>query len=104
MKTGDVLSYSWGYDQTNVEFFEVMKATEKSVWLKPIAASPGVMSASAMSGYVMPSLDRTPADHCSVKLNGPKRIVKGTYGAFVSMPHGIAKVWDGKPCHTSWYA
>jgi hypothetical protein len=33
-KAGDVWTCSWGYDQTNVDFFVVVKATDKSVWLQ----------------------------------------------------------------------
>ena len=31
LKVGDVLYTSWGYDQTNVEFFQVTRTTEKCV-------------------------------------------------------------------------
>ena len=35
---GDIYSTSWGYDQTNVEFFQVVKRTVKSVWLRRISS------------------------------------------------------------------
>lgn len=31
---GRVFSTSWGYDQTNVEFFTVVRESESSVWLR----------------------------------------------------------------------
>lgn len=31
---GDILYSSWGYDQTNIDFYEVVRRTEKSVWLR----------------------------------------------------------------------
>lgn len=34
---GDILSGSWGYDQTNVEFFQVITATAKSVTIRELA-------------------------------------------------------------------
>lgn len=33
---GTVFVSTWGYDQTNVDFYVVVKATEQSVWLQPI--------------------------------------------------------------------
>lgn len=107
MKTGDVLSYSWGYDQTNVEFFEVVRATPKSAWLRPIAGSMPEGETGFMSGHSVPAQPVRPASHCSVTLKGPKKICQSSFNGgreFVSMPHGIAQVWDGKPCYTSWYA
>ena len=36
MKQGDILVSSWGYEQTNVDFYEVVKVTAKTVTLIPI--------------------------------------------------------------------
>ena len=36
-KPGDVYCSSWGYDATFYDFFEVTRATEKSVWARSIA-------------------------------------------------------------------
>lgn len=35
---GEIWETSWGYDQTNVEFFEVVRESEKSLWLRRISA------------------------------------------------------------------
>lgn len=35
-EVGKFASYSWGYGQTNVDFFQVIKRTEKSVWFVPV--------------------------------------------------------------------
>jgi hypothetical protein len=37
-KVGDILTGSWGYDQTNQEFFQVTRKTKKSVWVREIGA------------------------------------------------------------------
>lgn len=36
INVGDVFYNSWGYDQTNVDFYEVVRCTEKMVEVKPI--------------------------------------------------------------------
>jgi hypothetical protein len=33
---GTIWATSWGYDQTNVEFFQVVRETAKSVWVREI--------------------------------------------------------------------
>ncbi len=37
-KVGDILYTSWGYDQTNTEFYAVTKVSGKRVWVREIAA------------------------------------------------------------------
>lgn len=36
MKAGDILVSKWGYEQTNVSFYEVVKSTPKTVELVKI--------------------------------------------------------------------
>lgn len=38
IKVGDIWSCSWGYDQTNVDFYVVVKVTDKMVHLREIGA------------------------------------------------------------------
>jgi hypothetical protein len=47
---GSVWYTSWGYDQTNVEFFQVVRETEKSIWLRRIGCE-------ARNGRVYPVPD-----------------------------------------------
>ena len=37
MEIGTILVNRWGYDQTNVDFFQVIKVTEKTVVIRQIA-------------------------------------------------------------------
>ena len=37
LPVGTVLVSSWGYDQTNIDFYEVTKATAKTVMIRPIS-------------------------------------------------------------------
>lgn len=104
MKSGDILKYSWCYDQTNVEFFEVTRATAKSVYLRAIAGQLVNGEEGFMCGRSVPVQPTVPASHSSVTLKGPKRVCSSSSGEFVSMPYSVARVWDGKPCYTSWYA
>lgn len=57
IEIGDIWSSSWGYDQTNVEYYKVIKKTEKMVWLRAIGQK-YVESCSDMSEYVMPDPEK----------------------------------------------
>jgi hypothetical protein len=35
-KLGDILYSSWGYDQTNIDFYKVVKVSEFSVWIQEL--------------------------------------------------------------------
>lgn len=37
LTVGDLLVSTWGYDQTNVDFYEVTRATAKMVQLRPVS-------------------------------------------------------------------
>ncbi len=37
IKVGDIFYTSWGYEQTNTEFYQVTRVTEASVWLRRVA-------------------------------------------------------------------
>lgn len=55
-KVGDCLYQSWGYEQTNIDFFEVVEVLPKSVRLRPISqimveGSGGFMSESVKPDY-----------------------------------------------------
>ena len=39
VNVGDIYATSWGYDQTNVEFFEVVRVTKGSAWLRRLCAT-----------------------------------------------------------------
>jgi hypothetical protein len=38
-KTGDIIHHSWGYDQTNADFYQVVKVSEKSIWIAQIEST-----------------------------------------------------------------
>ena len=37
-KVGDILYSSWGYDQTNIEFFKVVRVSDFSVWIQKLGS------------------------------------------------------------------
>ena len=111
-KVGDCLHTSWGYDQTNVEFYKVVRVLAKSVEVVAIAGKSVAGSQGFMSERVLPDPDNVIAvdDKCSwaVQHNGIKRVVGGCNGeAHVrihrhSSGYKISPNSEGTYC--SWYA
>lgn len=95
MKVGALLSYSWGYEQTQVEFFQVTKVTGSTVWLRPISAE-SVEETSWASDRVRPIRDAFCGPEFKKRIND--------YG--VSFEHGCGRLIEdeSRTFHRSWYA
>lgn len=97
VEIGTIFAYSWGYEQTNVDFYEVVEKKGASVLVREI----GFESTGAcghMSDHVVPKKG---------KFTGPATLKKLSFSggqALLSMPHGGCSVWDGRPEYRSWYA
>lgn len=97
LQVGDILENSWGYDQTNIDYYQVISRTEKSVKVRAIVSQLTTNSSGPMSGYCVPVKDEF-SGHSPVLT---KRVYNGVY---VSMKHGGCSKWNGKPSYCSWYA
>jgi hypothetical protein len=104
LKVGDLLHYSWGYDQTNCEFYQVVRATDKSVWIRRVCAETVPGSEGFMSASCRPVRDKFLEGYGGEVL-GPKPVRPGMGGAVVPMRHGIAsKCNEQTEAYSSWYA
>ena len=96
LKVGDILHYSWGYEQTNAQFYQVVevKPSRKSVVLREIAREmvPGE-GLSPMAGRSTPIKDKF--------IGAP--FLKRAKKNHVSMDYSTASRWDGHPVYVSWY-
>ncbi len=106
LKVGDILTSSWGYDQTNVNFYRVTKVLGKFVELEEVS-SKMVAQDSSMSGYVVPEF-RTPNEP-SLRHEGKtlRKLVQGTSAddMYVKIESfEFAYLWDGKEKFTSSWA
>ena len=101
---GDVLHSSWGYEQTNVEFYEVTAVRQTSVQLREIAATLKTDGALAMSG----SKTACPGQY----MGEPKwvtiqiRVYEGNVSHHIPSPrHGeLYPTKPGQSIGCSWYA
>ena len=105
LKVGDIITNSWGYDQTNVDWYRITRTSKNFVWLQPIAGCTTDASG-PMSGYSVPGANLESADPQDWKLcDLPKPVLKRkAERANVSMKFGSGQLWDGKAKYESWYA
>jgi hypothetical protein len=109
VEVGDIFNWSWGYDQTNQDFYQVVEKRGRQVVVKEVAqamvpGSQGFMSESVLA--VKDSfLDKTyQSGRGDVK--SMTKLVQWTSDgkAFLAMPYGWCDKWDGKAQYASHYA
>ena len=94
---------SWGYEQTNVDYFQVVRKTDKSIWIEPISAR--IKEEGPMCGHAMPVKDSFVEKTWLNIPKGGKQCRVGSDG-WVHVRKGViyAHKWDGTPNYVSWYA
>jgi hypothetical protein len=101
VQPGHVFCYSWGYDQTNVEYFQVTEKHGQNLTLRAIAQSVVPGSEGFMSEHVEPRvghfLDKSEPFTKRLQFTSEGR-------AFLSMPYGWCELWRGGSHYQSHYA
>ena len=62
IKIGDIFYNSWGYDQTNIDFYQVVATTAKTITLRAIKSSNNDYNAYYMTGSKLPAKDNFCSD------------------------------------------
>lgn len=91
-----VLTSSWGYDQTNVDFFKVLKVSKSFVTIRKLQSS-----TTEITGYMQGK--SVPADEFNPHHSEIRRKVHGDDMVRIES-YAWAKPWDGKPEDWSSYA
>jgi hypothetical protein len=89
---GTIFYTSWGYEQTNVDFFEVVKFTHGSITVRQIEQD--CKETGFMCGHATPRPG---------KFAGGEQRSMFTGRGFKHDGHSLM-LWDGKPKYSSWYA
>lgn len=119
-KVGDILHHSWGYDQTNCDFYQVVEVKKASVILRKIGAKTVEGSEGFMSESLMPEKDAfviegfqaltkrdkniSPENPTIIKLVQFWVNEDGSLRYYIPAPYGWCDLWKGKPEYSSWYA
>lgn len=100
-KVGDVIVNTWGYEQTNVDFYQVTEMTAKTIKIKEIysAMVSGSEYSHGMACNVVPVLN-------DFKENGREYALRVKDKGNLSNPASYYYMhkWDGRPEYKSWYA
>lgn len=114
-KVGDILYISWGYEQTNLDFFQVVAVTEKTVRIVEVSMKVKSQSGGYGSMARMVSFDTTTAKPVE-KSYEIKDQVKGdikkisTYECKgetyyqIRLKHANLYKYNGEELYESWYA
>lgn len=107
LKVGDIVYDSWGWEQTNIDFYEVTAVPSgKSVKVRKLESITTEHNLGAMSGYTVPCPGKFVKDAPEllkrVKLGYRDQLIIGSSSNWSSS--GSCYVWEGKPMGCSWYA
>ena len=97
MKEDTILVNRWGYEQTNVDFYQVIKVTEKTVVIRQIAAEK--VKEENLIGRVRPIKDNFIGEPMR------RKIINAFGYTFVSLnSYSSASIWDEKDVVYTQYA
>ena len=97
LNPGDILHGSWGYDQTNCEFYQVISRTDKSVRIREIAQT----SVDGSQGFMSESRRPEPENVIGEQITRRVSIGNDCRG---NHKHISLSLWSGAPRYSSWYA
>ena len=99
IKVGDIFYHSWGYEQTNIDFYQVIAVTAKTVSIKEIKGVVDKYDNSQLRGEIKPLKDSFVDD---------KTIRKTPYlldNAWnLNFDYGIGRLWRGETVSFTCYA
>ncbi len=98
-KVGDIIYNSWGYEQTNIDFYQVVKTTKKTITIQRIAQKTN--ETGFMSGNTEPIRDKFISDEKLVK----RPYLIGSDQWYINFSHGVGcKLNENEILSCSWYA
>jgi len=102
LKPGDIITESWGYDQTNINFYQVIDVLGRcTVMIQEIN---GITTE---TGFMCGNKVPVPGDFLPGSVMMKKRVQPGhlSSGERIAIrSYSSGHKWDGKPEHCSWYA
>lgn len=109
VKVGDIFEMSWGYDQTNVNWFQVTRLSPKGVYVREISGRGVEGTQGSMCENVVAVKDSFLSQSQWTGEGNPemfRKIKNGYKGtpSFSIKSRYFATLWDGKPTYNSWYA
>ncbi len=95
IRVGAIIHHSWGYEQTQCDYYQVLTVTAHGATIQAISSQGVEGSAGFMSERQMPVRDMFMGEPLKVRISGQNYVT--------TLPHGSADVWDGQAKYCSWY-
>jgi len=98
-KIGDIIVNTWGYEQTNVDFYSVVKVTNKTITIKEISQ---IQEDESIYSHGM-ACNMLPGD--DIVKDGSTYTLRVKDEGNLSNPKSFfyMRKWEGKPMYCSWY-
>lgn len=93
LKVGEIIYNSWGWEQTNVDFYEIVKVSAHFVWVQKLKATTNETSFMAGNTTALPGTASGEITRHKVSRSGS-----------VKFECGSGMKWDGNALGCSWYA
>lgn len=97
LKVGDILYSSWGYDQTNVDFWQVVAVRGRAIDIREIGSRLTDEEGAYMSGRCVAVKDAFTGD--IIKGKRPRGDNSVPWKSYADM-----YLWNGESLYVSWYA
>lgn len=93
IKCGDIFVSTWGFEQTNADFYQVTKISGSSIEIQRVSAE--IKETGFMCGTSTPIPDKFIGPAMRKRIGGEGHISINSYSS--------ASLWNGKPVSCSWY-
>lgn len=100
-EVGAILESSWGYEQTNIDFYCIISRTENTLTVLPMKQKVDSMPAWWMQTKVIPTTVEFDAKPIRRKIYKNRQTGQESG---ISISCGWCDLWDGKPSHATHYA
>jgi hypothetical protein len=97
LTVGAILVNTWGWEQTNVDFYEIVKRTKNAITVRETAKECDY-DPQKMSGYATPRKGQYIGEPTRKMLNA------NTPRFGIKFEYGHSDLWDGEPKHYTDYA
>lgn len=96
---GQVVLNKWGWEQTNADFYQIIKVTAASVKLQAINSTEVSDGAQSMTAKVTPNLN-----DFSTEETITKRMDEYQGELYLKFDYGSGRIWNNEPVSISFYA
>lgn len=101
-KVGEIIVNSWGWEQTNIEFYAIIEVLPKSIKVQQVKSEmvEGSLMSHGMACDIIPT-DKTCGEPFILRLKADRN---GSIWICNPQSYYYFHKWDGRPEYRSWYA